>query len=131
MSFRGVMKVLLWLAYVKRSNRYLSLFLCNLLLIIIKVAFLFVFSPCYCLLSYLSCSFTYDNYLSFAHIFQHIAKQRTPDLTADLMKRGKHFILIRNPLHTLVHWFYHIVNQWVWMTHSHLGLLPVLLCSET
>ncbi|KAF3329275.1 Branched-chain-amino-acid aminotransferase-like protein 2 [Carex littledalei] len=32
---------------------------------------------------------------------KHIAKQRTPDLTADLMKRGKHFILIRNPLHTL------------------------------
>ncbi|OVA04429.1 Aminotransferase [Macleaya cordata] len=32
---------------------------------------------------------------------KHIAKQRVPGLTNDLMKRGKHFILIRNPLHIL------------------------------
>ncbi|KAK1305176.1 Branched-chain-amino-acid aminotransferase-like protein 2 [Acorus calamus] len=32
---------------------------------------------------------------------KHIAKQRVPGLTTDLMKKGKHFILIRNPLHIL------------------------------
>ncbi|XP_047090809.1 branched-chain-amino-acid aminotransferase-like protein 1 [Lolium rigidum] len=32
---------------------------------------------------------------------KHIAKQRLPNLTADLMKKGKHFILIRNPLNIL------------------------------
>ncbi|PKA48606.1 Branched-chain-amino-acid aminotransferase-like protein 2 [Apostasia shenzhenica] len=32
---------------------------------------------------------------------KHIAKQRLPNLTNDLMKRGKHFILIRNPLNIL------------------------------
>ncbi|KAF9618343.1 hypothetical protein IFM89_000978 [Coptis chinensis] len=32
---------------------------------------------------------------------KHIAKQRVPGLTDDLMKRGKHFILIRNPLDIL------------------------------
>ncbi|KAL9676768.1 hypothetical protein QQ045_004987 [Rhodiola kirilowii] len=32
---------------------------------------------------------------------KHIAKQRVPGLSRDLMKKGKHFILIRNPLHIL------------------------------
>ncbi|KAG8063313.1 hypothetical protein GUJ93_ZPchr0003g18482 [Zizania palustris] len=32
---------------------------------------------------------------------KHIAKQRLPNLTSDLMKKGKHFILIRNPLNIL------------------------------
>lgn len=32
---------------------------------------------------------------------KHIAKQRVPGLTDELMKRGKHFILIRNPLDIL------------------------------
>ncbi|MED6222307.1 hypothetical protein PIB30_063100 [Stylosanthes scabra] len=32
---------------------------------------------------------------------KHIAKQRTQGLTNDLMKKGKHFILIRNPLDIL------------------------------
>ncbi|XP_042440760.1 branched-chain-amino-acid aminotransferase-like protein 2 isoform X3 [Zingiber officinale] len=32
---------------------------------------------------------------------KHIAKQRLPNLTNDLMKKGKHFILIRNPLNIL------------------------------
>lgn len=32
---------------------------------------------------------------------KHIAKQRLPNLTGDLMKKGKHFILIRNPLNIL------------------------------
>ncbi|XP_009604891.1 branched-chain-amino-acid aminotransferase-like protein 1 isoform X1 [Nicotiana tabacum] len=32
---------------------------------------------------------------------KHIAKQRVPGLTNELMKRGKHFILIRNPLDIL------------------------------
>lgn len=32
---------------------------------------------------------------------KHMAKQRVPGLTSDLMKKGKHFILIRNPLHIL------------------------------
>ncbi|XP_021899005.1 branched-chain-amino-acid aminotransferase-like protein 1 [Carica papaya] len=32
---------------------------------------------------------------------KHIAKQRVPGLPNDLMKKGKHFILIRNPLHIL------------------------------
>lgn len=32
---------------------------------------------------------------------KHIAKQRTPCLTNQLMKTGKHFILIRNPLDSL------------------------------
>ncbi|XP_057721234.1 branched-chain-amino-acid aminotransferase-like protein 2 [Arachis stenosperma] len=32
---------------------------------------------------------------------KHIAKQRVPGLTNDLMKKGKHFILIRNPLDIL------------------------------
>lgn len=32
---------------------------------------------------------------------KHIAKQRVPGLPQDLMKKGKHFILIRNPLHIL------------------------------
>lgn len=39
---------------------------------------------------------------SFLHHVQHIAKQRVPGLPNDLMKKGKHFILIRNPLHILV-----------------------------
>lgn len=33
---------------------------------------------------------------------QHMAKQRVPGLPIDLMKKGKHFILIRNPLDILV-----------------------------
>ncbi|KAJ6817048.1 branched-chain-amino-acid aminotransferase-like protein 2 isoform X1 [Iris pallida] len=32
---------------------------------------------------------------------KHMAKQRVPNLTNDLMKKGKHFILIRNPLNIL------------------------------
>ncbi|XP_044955773.1 branched-chain-amino-acid aminotransferase-like protein 1 isoform X2 [Hordeum vulgare subsp. vulgare] len=32
---------------------------------------------------------------------KHIAKQRLPNLTGDLMKKGKHFILIRNPMNIL------------------------------
>lgn len=32
---------------------------------------------------------------------KHIAKQRVPGLSSDLMKKGKHFILIRNPLNIL------------------------------
>lgn len=32
---------------------------------------------------------------------KHISKQHVPGLTSDLMKKGKHFILIRNPLHIL------------------------------
>ncbi|KAF0913586.1 hypothetical protein E2562_023300 [Oryza meyeriana var. granulata] len=32
---------------------------------------------------------------------KHIAKQRLPNLSSDLMKKGKHFILIRNPLNIL------------------------------
>ncbi|KAI3940070.1 hypothetical protein MKW92_025345 [Papaver armeniacum] len=32
---------------------------------------------------------------------KHIAKQRVPGLPNDLMKKGKHFILIRNPLNIL------------------------------
>ncbi|XP_020589367.1 branched-chain-amino-acid aminotransferase-like protein 1 isoform X2 [Phalaenopsis equestris] len=32
---------------------------------------------------------------------KHMAKQRLPNLSDDLMKRGKHFILIRNPLNIL------------------------------
>lgn len=32
---------------------------------------------------------------------KHIAKQRVPGLTGDVMKKGKHFILIRNPLDIL------------------------------
>ncbi|KAJ0977580.1 hypothetical protein J5N97_013054 [Dioscorea zingiberensis] len=32
---------------------------------------------------------------------KNIAKQRLPNLTNDLMKKGKHFILIRNPLYIL------------------------------
>ncbi|KAG1331743.1 branched-chain-amino-acid aminotransferase-like protein 2 [Cocos nucifera] len=32
---------------------------------------------------------------------KHMAKQRLPNLTNDLMKKGKHFILIRNPLNVL------------------------------
>uniref|UniRef100_A0A0D9VU79 Branched-chain-amino-acid aminotransferase-like protein 1 n=1 Tax=Leersia perrieri TaxID=77586 RepID=A0A0D9VU79_9ORYZ len=32
---------------------------------------------------------------------KHIAKQRLPNLTSELMKKGKHFILIRNPLNIL------------------------------
>ncbi|XP_028554462.1 branched-chain-amino-acid aminotransferase-like protein 1 isoform X4 [Dendrobium catenatum] len=32
---------------------------------------------------------------------KHMAKQRLPNITDDLMKRGKHFILIRNPLNIL------------------------------
>ncbi|KAJ3683850.1 hypothetical protein LUZ60_014077 [Juncus effusus] len=32
---------------------------------------------------------------------KHMSKQRLPNLTDDLMKKGKHFILIRNPLHIL------------------------------
>ncbi|VAI45158.1 unnamed protein product [Triticum turgidum subsp. durum] len=33
---------------------------------------------------------------------KHIAKQRLPNLTGDLMKKGKHFILIRNPMNILL-----------------------------
>ncbi|RZS07523.1 hypothetical protein BHM03_00038372 [Ensete ventricosum] len=33
---------------------------------------------------------------------KHMAKQRLPNLSNDLMKKGKHFILIRNPLNILV-----------------------------
>lgn len=32
---------------------------------------------------------------------KHMAKQRLPNITNDLMKKGKHFILIRNPLKIL------------------------------
>ncbi|XP_020108590.1 branched-chain-amino-acid aminotransferase-like protein 2 isoform X2 [Ananas comosus] len=32
---------------------------------------------------------------------KHMAKQRLPNLTSDLMRKGKHFILIRNPLNIL------------------------------
>ncbi|KAL6851862.1 hypothetical protein ACP4OV_020047 [Aristida adscensionis] len=32
---------------------------------------------------------------------KHISKQRLPNLSSDLMKNGKHFILIRNPLNIL------------------------------
>ncbi|KAL6648116.1 hypothetical protein ACP70R_012340 [Stipagrostis hirtigluma subsp. patula] len=32
---------------------------------------------------------------------KHISKQRLPNLSNDLMKKGKHFILIRNPLNIL------------------------------
>nr|CAB3500758.1 unnamed protein product [Digitaria exilis] len=32
---------------------------------------------------------------------KHISKQRLPNLSSDLMKKGKHFILIRNPLNIL------------------------------
>ncbi|XP_020169095.1 branched-chain-amino-acid aminotransferase-like protein 1 isoform X1 [Aegilops tauschii subsp. strangulata] len=32
---------------------------------------------------------------------KHIAKQHLPNLTGDLMKKGKHFILIRNPMNIL------------------------------
>ncbi|CAL9136975.1 unnamed protein product [Musa textilis] len=32
---------------------------------------------------------------------KHMAKQRLPNLSNDLMKKGKHFILIRNPLNIL------------------------------
>ncbi|KAL0927897.1 hypothetical protein M5K25_002120 [Dendrobium thyrsiflorum] len=32
---------------------------------------------------------------------KHMAKQQLPNITDDLMKRGKHFILIRNPLNIL------------------------------
>ncbi|XP_029116375.1 branched-chain-amino-acid aminotransferase-like protein 2 isoform X2 [Elaeis guineensis] len=32
---------------------------------------------------------------------KHMAKQHLPNLTNDLMKKGKHFILIRNPLNVL------------------------------
>lgn len=32
---------------------------------------------------------------------KHIAKQRLPNLTGNLMKKGKHFIMIRNPLNIL------------------------------
>ncbi|XVE62962.1 hypothetical protein DITRI_Ditri06bG0161400 [Diplodiscus trichospermus] len=32
---------------------------------------------------------------------KHIAKQRVPGLPNDLLQKGKHFILIRNPLHIL------------------------------
>ncbi|RZC81281.1 hypothetical protein C5167_043883 [Papaver somniferum] len=32
---------------------------------------------------------------------KHIGKQRVPGLSSDLMKKGKHFILIRNPLNIL------------------------------
>ncbi|KAJ7973388.1 Branched-chain-amino-acid aminotransferase-like protein [Quillaja saponaria] len=32
---------------------------------------------------------------------KHMSKQRVPGLTSDLMKKGKHFILIRNPLDIL------------------------------
>ena len=43
---------------------------------------------------------------------QHIAKQRTPCLTTELMKSGKHLILIRNPLDSLVSrtYFQHYVS---------------------
>jgi len=33
---------------------------------------------------------------------KHISKQRLPGLPSDLMNKGKHFILIRNPLDILV-----------------------------
>ncbi|KAG5549264.1 hypothetical protein RHGRI_014576 [Rhododendron griersonianum] len=33
---------------------------------------------------------------------KHISKQRVPGLSDELMKRGKHFILIRNPLEVLL-----------------------------
>lgn len=36
------------------------------------------------------------------HHLQHMAKQRLPGLPDDLMKKGKHIILIRNPLDILV-----------------------------
>lgn len=36
------------------------------------------------------------------HCLQHIAKQRMPGLPDDLMKKGKHIILIRSPLDILV-----------------------------
>ncbi|WVZ57002.1 hypothetical protein U9M48_007450 [Paspalum notatum var. saurae] len=32
---------------------------------------------------------------------KHVSKQRLPNLSSDLMKKGKHFILIRNPLNIL------------------------------
>ncbi|XP_039811460.1 branched-chain-amino-acid aminotransferase-like protein 2 [Panicum virgatum] len=33
---------------------------------------------------------------------KHISKQRLPNLSSDLMKKGKHFISIRSPLNVLV-----------------------------
>ena len=36
------------------------------------------------------------------HCLQHIAKERLYGLPNDLMKKGKHFILIRNPIDILV-----------------------------
>nr|CAB3495886.1 unnamed protein product [Digitaria exilis] len=44
---------------------------------------------------------------------KHISKQRLPNLSSDLMKKGKHFILIRNPLNILTFpfSFYDLLEQ--------------------
>lgn len=42
------------------------------------------------------------HHLSLLCCLQHISKQRVLGLSEDMMKKGKHFILIRNPLDILV-----------------------------
>lgn len=42
----------------------------------------------------------------YCYSSQHISKQRVPGLSDELIKKGKHFILIRNPLEILVSCFY-------------------------
>lgn len=42
---------------------------------------------------------------------QHIAKQRVQGLTDDLLKKGKHFILIRNPINILVRYLF-LLLKW-------------------
>jgi hypothetical protein len=55
-------------------------------------------------LAFVSSSIAFHNFslLIIIMVLQHIAKQRLPSLAKDMIKKGKHFILIRSPLDVLV-----------------------------
>ncbi|KAF0913587.1 hypothetical protein E2562_023300 [Oryza meyeriana var. granulata] len=64
---------------------------------------------------------------------KHIAKQRLPNLSSDLMKKGKHFILIRNPLNILVFTafcFQYYTNTFILCSFFMLCSLQMLCCPE-
>lgn len=52
------------------------------------------------------------DFACLSHLQQHVAKERVRGISNDLMKKGKHFILIRHPMDILVKYFinYHVVS---------------------
>lgn len=50
------------------------------------------------------------DFARLSHFQQHIAKQRVPGIANDLMKKGKHFILIRSPMDILVKYFMNFLH---------------------